>query len=51
MLGDTHESAGDHGHSRLAWSRALRIFEEIEHPDAELIRAKLNGDRVFAKVC
>ena len=51
MLGDTHECAGNHAHARLAWSRALRIFEEIEHPDAGQIRAKLNGDRVFAKVC
>jgi tetratricopeptide (TPR) repeat protein len=46
-LGDTHASAGDSAAARRAWVEALRIFQEIEHPDAELVRAKLNGDRLF----
>ena len=44
-LGDTHASAGDAEAALLAWTQALRIFEEIGHPDAELVRAKLGAGR------
>ena len=44
-LGDVHEAAGDVTAARRAWTHALRIFEEIEHPDADLVCAKLRGDR------
>jgi len=44
-LGDVHDGAGDSTTARRAWTHALRIFEEIEHPDADLVRAKLCGDR------
>ena len=40
-LGDVHHSAGDPAAARHAWARALRIFKEIEHPDAGLISARL----------
>jgi DNA-binding SARP family transcriptional activator len=50
-LGDTYESAGDVAGAHRIWDRALRIFQEIQHPDAELIRAKLNGERVFEGAC
>jgi DNA-binding SARP family transcriptional activator len=46
VIGDTHASAGDAAAARRAWADALRVFEEIEHPDAELVRAKLDPDRV-----
>jgi tetratricopeptide (TPR) repeat protein len=49
-LGDTHASADDSAAARRAWAEALRIFQEIEHPDAERVRAKLNGDRIFQEV-
>jgi hypothetical protein len=29
----------------------MRIFQEIRHPDAELIRAKLGGERVLEPAC
>ena len=40
-LGDIYHSAGDPAAARHAWARALRIFKEIEHPDAGLISARL----------
>jgi DNA-binding SARP family transcriptional activator len=40
-LGDVYRSADDPAAARHAWARALRIFKEIEHPDAGLISARL----------
>jgi tetratricopeptide (TPR) repeat protein len=40
-LGDIYLSAGDPAAARKAWSRALRIFDEIDHPDRDQVRAKL----------
>lgn len=40
-LGDIYHSAGDANAARRAWGSALRIFEEIEHPGAGLISARL----------
>jgi tetratricopeptide (TPR) repeat protein len=45
-LGDSYASAGDSAAARRAWTEALRIFQEIEHPDADLVRAKLGVERV-----
>ena len=45
-MGDAHASAGDAAAARRAWADALRVFAEIEHPDAELVRAKLDPDSV-----
>ncbi|MBO0818759.1 MAG: tetratricopeptide repeat protein, partial [Actinobacteria bacterium] len=42
-LGDVHHSAGDIGAARLVWRDALRIFDEIAHPDREKVRAKLRA--------
>ena len=42
-LGDVHHSAGDIGAARRAWGGALRIFDEIKHPDRERVRAKLRS--------
>jgi len=41
-LGDAHRSAGDLGAARWAWARALRIFDEIDHPGGDRLRAKLS---------
>jgi hypothetical protein len=41
-LGDTQHSAGDIEAARRTWTRALRIFGEIDHPDRDQVRAKLN---------
>jgi tetratricopeptide (TPR) repeat protein len=40
-LGDVYHSAGDANAARRTWGSALRIFEEIEHPKAGLISARL----------
>jgi tetratricopeptide (TPR) repeat protein len=42
-IGDVHHSAGDPAAARKAWSQALRIFEEIDHPDRDQVRAKLGA--------
>ena len=42
-LGDSHLRARDLELARKAWSDALRIFEEIGHPDGDDVRAKLIG--------
>ena len=41
-LGDAQLSAGDVGAARRTWTRALRIFDEIDHPDGDQVRAKLS---------
>jgi DNA-binding SARP family transcriptional activator len=43
-LGDVHRSAGDLAGARRAWTQALRIFDEIDHPDRDWVRAKLRVD-------
>ncbi len=40
-LGDTHRAAGDPDQARAAWTEALAIVDELGHPDADQIRAKL----------
>jgi DNA-binding SARP family transcriptional activator len=40
-LGDVHSSAGDLAAARRAWTQALLIFNEIDHPDRDRVRAKL----------
>jgi DNA-binding SARP family transcriptional activator len=42
-LGDVHESAGDTVAARRRWTQALRILDQIGHPDGELVRAKLRS--------
>jgi DNA-binding SARP family transcriptional activator len=44
-LGDAYHDAGDVAAASQTWTNALRILLEIDHPDAQLIRAKLRGDR------
>ncbi|EOD66680.1 AfsR/SARP family transcriptional regulator [Amycolatopsis vancoresmycina] len=40
-LGDTHCDAGDLRAARAAWQRALPILDELHHPDADVLRARL----------
>jgi tetratricopeptide (TPR) repeat protein len=42
QLGNVQRSAGDLGAARLTWTRALDIFDEIDHPDGDQLRAKLD---------
>jgi tetratricopeptide (TPR) repeat protein len=41
-LGDTHDTAGDHTAARAAWHQALRILDDLQHPDAAQLRTKLH---------
>ena len=40
-LGDTHQSAGVLQQAREAWQQALDILDDLRHPDADQVRAKL----------
>jgi len=40
-LGDAHVAAGDTGAAHHAWQQALVILDQLDHPDAEQLRAKL----------
>jgi tetratricopeptide (TPR) repeat protein/transcriptional regulator with XRE-family HTH domain len=42
-LGDTWRAAGDPGRARDAWQQALAILEDLKHPSAGDVRAKLAG--------
>jgi tetratricopeptide (TPR) repeat protein len=40
-LGDTRHVAGDLPQTREAWRQAIAILDDIQHPDADKVRAKL----------
>jgi tetratricopeptide (TPR) repeat protein len=40
-LGDTNHTAGESGEARDAWKQALAILDDLRHPDATQVRAKL----------
>jgi tetratricopeptide (TPR) repeat protein len=42
-LGDTHHSTGRHHAAHDAWQQALIILDDLDHPNAEQVRAKLAG--------
>jgi DNA-binding SARP family transcriptional activator len=42
-LGDTYEATGDSHAARQAWRDALHIFEDLRHPDADFVRARLDS--------
>jgi len=41
-LGDTRHAAGNPAEARAAWDEALAILDDLHHPDADQIRAKLS---------
>lgn len=40
-LGDTRRATGELQHARGAWQQALAILDDLQHPDAAKVRAKL----------
>lgn len=40
-IGDTRSAMGDVPQAREAWRRAVALLDELEHPDAGRVRAKL----------
>ena len=43
-LGDANVADGDPAAAQDAWRQALAIYEDIDHPDGEQVRAKLRTD-------
>jgi tetratricopeptide (TPR) repeat protein len=41
-LGDTRHAAGDIGAARAAWRDALDVLDQLDHPDADGVRARLH---------
>ena len=41
-LGEAHLAAGEVADARSAWQRALTIFEELDDPEAAVVRARLD---------
>ncbi|MFE2424007.1 BTAD domain-containing putative transcriptional regulator [Streptomyces hokutonensis] len=41
-LGDTHHAARNPEAAREAWTLSLALFEELDHPDAAALRARLH---------
>src|SRR5262249_37814425 len=41
-LGDTHHTAGNPDAARDAWQQALTILDQLDHPHADTVRAKLH---------
>jgi tetratricopeptide (TPR) repeat protein len=44
-LGDAYKGLGDTAAAHWAWTQALRIFDEIDHPDGDRLPAKLHSHR------
>jgi hypothetical protein len=42
-LGDARLADGDHAAACAAWRRALAIFDDLHHPHAERVRARLEA--------
>jgi hypothetical protein len=44
-LGDTFAATGNSPSARNCWYQALAILQELHHPDAQQLRARLNTRR------
>jgi hypothetical protein len=42
-LGDSQEAVGDTGSARSTWLRAAAILDDLAHPDAGPVRARLHA--------
>jgi tetratricopeptide (TPR) repeat protein len=42
-LGDAHHAAGNLDAAHKAWQQALDILDQLHHPDADQVRARLNN--------
>ncbi|GIF25513.1 hypothetical protein Ate02nite_82430 [Paractinoplanes tereljensis] len=48
-LGDAEEAGGRHRAAREAWRNSLAILTELDHPDADEVRAKLTAREVQSR--
>jgi hypothetical protein len=42
-VGDAHHTAGHEDQARAVWEESLAILDDIHHPGAAQVRAKLAG--------
>ena len=42
-VGDIHADLGDAEAARPAWSSALIILDDLQHPDADAVRARIEA--------
>ena len=49
-VGDAHRADGNLPAARQAWTQALAILDDMHHPDAERLRAKLHQTHVLQEV-
>jgi DNA-binding SARP family transcriptional activator len=49
-LGDAYHDFGDSELARIAWQRALTILEQLDHPRADRVRAKMQDNQYAAPV-
>jgi tetratricopeptide (TPR) repeat protein len=47
-IGDTCRAVGELAQARKAWRQALAILEDLQHPDADQVRAKLTSTNEHA---
>jgi tetratricopeptide (TPR) repeat protein len=45
-IGDAHHDDGNHAAAHQAWTQALAILDDLHHPDAIEIRAKLRQETI-----
>jgi tetratricopeptide (TPR) repeat protein/transcriptional regulator with XRE-family HTH domain len=48
-LGDAEQAAGRHRVARDAWRNSVAILTELDHPDADEVRAKLTAHELHSK--
>ena len=46
-LGDAYQAFGDSESARTAWRRALAILEQLDHPRADRVRARIQEDSAY----
>jgi DNA-binding SARP family transcriptional activator/Tfp pilus assembly protein PilF len=49
-LGDAHREAGSPREARHAWRQALDILDDLGHPDAEKVRAKIHAAETVSRL-
>ena len=52
-LGDTRHAAGELAYARESWQEALTILEDLQHPDAEQVRARRTAcfAQILSAIC
>jgi len=46
-LGDAHQAFRDSDSARIAWQRALKILEQLDHPRADSVRGRMHESNEY----